>query len=105
MYPFDSRKTQYKSAVRAIAVNERVKLRIIVPRSMRCCGAQLAVKKDGDGEDTVRYGMFWAGMCGSENEYWELHFYATTPGLYFYHFELDTPWGKNYIKNTSNHNG
>lgn len=100
MYPFDSRKTQYKSAVRAIAVNERVKLRIIVPRSMRCCGAQLAVKKDGDGEDTVRYGMFWAGMCGSENEYWELHFYATTPGLYFYHFELDTPWGKNYIKNT-----
>lgn len=97
MQPFDSRKTEYKSAVRAIAVNEKVKLRIIVPRSMGCSGARLAVYKDG--EETVFYGMFWAGMCTDNHEYWELHFYATTPGLYFYHFELDTPWGLNYLKN------
>lgn len=97
MQPFDSRKTEYKSAVRAIAVNEKVKLRIIVPRSMGCSGARLAVYKDG--EETVFYGMFWAGMCTDNYEYWELHFYATTPGLYFYHFELDTPWGLNYLKN------
>lgn len=97
MQPFDSRKTEYKSAVSAIAVNEKVKLRIIVPRSMGCSGARLAVYKDG--EETVFYGMFWAGMCTDNYEYWELHFYATTPGLYFYHFELDTPWGLNYLKN------
>ena len=97
MQPFNSRKTEYKSAVRAIAVNEKVKLRIIVPRSMGCSGARLAVYKDG--EETVFYGMFWAGMCTDNYEYWELHFYATTPGLYFYHFELDTPWGLNYLKN------
>ena len=97
MQPFNSRKTEYKSAVRAIATDEKVKLRIIVPRSMECSGARLAVRKDG--EDTVFYGMFWAGMCSNDHEYWELHFYATTPGLYFYHFELDTPWGLNYIKN------
>ena len=97
MQPFDSRKTEYKSAVRAIAVNEKVKLRIIVPRSTGCSGARLAVYKDG--EETVFYGMFWAGMCTDNYEYWELHFYATTPGLYFYHFELDTPWGLNYLKN------
>ena len=98
MQPFNSRKTEYKSAVRAIATREKVKFRIIVPRSMGCSGSRLAVRKDG--EDTVFYSMFWAGMCGNDNEFWELHFYATTPGLYFYHFELDTPWGLNYIKNT-----
>lgn len=98
MQPFNSRKTEYKSAVRAIATREKVKFRIIVPRSMGCSGARLAVRKDG--EDTVFYSMFWAGMCGNDHEFWELHFYATTPGLYFYHFELDTPWGLNYLKNT-----
>ena len=43
--------------------------------------------------------MFWAGMCGDDHEYWELHFNATTPGLYWYHFELDTAWGKSFIRN------
>ncbi len=94
---FDSRKTEYKSVVSAIATNEKVKFRIAVPRAMGCTGASLAVFKDG--EDTVYYGMFWAGMCGEDYEYWELHFSATTSGLYFYHFELDTPWGKSFIKN------
>ncbi len=103
MQPFDSRKTEYKSAVRAIAVDEKVKLRIIVPRAMGCSGARLAVFKDG--EETVYYGMFWAGMCANEHEYWELHFYATTPGIYFYHFELDTPWGVNYIKHSAEGKG
>lgn len=55
----------------------------------------LVVTKDG--ETPVPYGMFWAGMCGTEAEYWELHFAATTPGLYFYHFELDTPWGLHFV--------
>jgi len=97
MQIFNSRKTEYKSHISAVAADERVKLRIIVPRSMQCSGARLAVFKDN--EDTVYYGMFWAGMCGSDYEYWELHFCATTPGLYFYHFELDTPWGTSFLKN------
>ena len=97
---FDSRKTEYKSIVSAIATEEDVKLRIIVPRSMGCTGANLAICKEG--EETVYYGMFWAGMCGDDNEFWELHFSATTAGLYFYHFELDTPWGKSFIRNVGN---
>lgn len=97
---FDSRKTEYKSVVSAISTDEQVKLRIIVPRSIGCTAANLAVYKEG--EEIVYYGMFWAGMCGESNEFWELHFSATTAGLYFYHFELDTPWGKSFIKNTGN---
>lgn len=97
MYIFDSRKTEYKSKIRAIATNESVKLRIIVPRSMACHGASLCVHKDN--EENCFYSMFWAGMCGDDREYWELHFNATTPGLYWYHFELDTAWGKSFIRN------
>ncbi len=97
---FNSRKKEYKSVISAIATDEKVRLRIVVPRSMGCSCAKLAVYKDG--ESTVCYDMFWAGMCGNEHEYWELHFSATTSGLYFYHFELETPWGITYIKNIGN---
>lgn len=94
---FNSRKIEYKDKIRAIATDEKVKLRIIVPRSMKCCGATLCVVKEN--ESPAYYSMFWAGMCGDDNEYWELHFFATTPGLYLYHFELDTPWGRSFVRN------
>lgn len=97
MIIFDSRSKEYKSKISAIATDEAVKLRIIVPRSMNCSGAYLAVAKEQ--EDMVYYPMFWAGMCGDDNEFWELHFSATTSGLYWYHFEIDTPWGRNHIRN------
>lgn len=97
MNVFDSRKTEYKDKIRAIATDEPVKLRIIVPRSMSCSNALLCVAKEG--ESAAYYSMFWAGMCGDDHEYWELHFTATTPGLYWYHFELDTPWGKSFVRN------
>ncbi len=103
MQIYNSRDKSYKSIVSAIATNEKCKFRIIVPRNMKCCAAQLAITKDG--EDTAFYNMFWAGMCGNNFEYWELHFYATTPGLYFYHFVLDTPWGKSYVKNAGDGRG
>lgn len=103
MQIYNSRDKSYKSIVSAIATNEKCKFRIIVPRDMKCCAAQLAITKDG--EDTAFYNMFWAGMCGDNFEYWELHFYATTPGLYFYNFVLDTPWGKSYVKNAGDGRG
>ncbi len=69
-----------------------------MPRACKCSCATLVVTKEGEG--TAYYGMFWAGMCNDDHEFWELHFSAQTPGLYFYHFELDTPWGKSFIYNT-----
>ena len=98
MEVFNSRKTEYKSAVRAIRVGESVKLRICLPRSMNCSSALLCVTKDF--ESTVYYNMFWAGHAQDDREYWELHFSATTSGLYWYHFELETPWGRNFITNS-----
>lgn len=67
---------------------------------MRCSGAVLCVAKEN--ETAAYYGMYWAGMCGNDHEYWELHFSATTQGLYWYHFEIDTPWGKSFIRSIGN---
>lgn len=103
MQIFNSRKKEYKSLISAIAVDERVKFRLIVPRCIKCSCAKLAVFKDG--ESTVYYNMFWAGMCGENHEFWEIHFSATTAGLYFYHFELETPWGNSLVKNVGNGEG
>ena len=100
MSVFDSRKKEYKDKIRAIATDEAVRLRIVVPRSIGCTGACLCITKEN--EDAAYYGMLWAGMCGEDSEYWELHFSATTPGLYFYHFELETPWGKSFIRHVGN---
>ncbi len=101
MLIYDSRNKDYKSKISALATGEACRFRITVPRDMKCSCANFAVTKEGEGECTVYYGMFWAGMCGDSHEYWELHFSAETPGLYFYHFELDTPWGKTFIKKSA----
>lgn len=103
MQIFNSRKKEYKSQISAIAVDEQVKFRLVVPRCIKCSCARLAVFKDN--ESTVYYNMFWAGMCGESHEYWEIHFSATTAGLYFYHFELETPWGNSLVKNDGNGEG
>lgn len=105
MLIFNSRDKAYKSKISALATDEQCKFRIIVPRDCRCSCATLAITKEGENECTAYYGMFWAGMCGDDYEYWELHFSATTSGLYFYHFELDTPWGKSFIMNVGNGRG
>lgn len=105
MLIFNSRDNNYKSIISALATDEQCKLRITVPRDCKCSSATLVVTKEGDGECAAYYGMFWAGMCGDDYEYWELHFSATTPGLYFYHFELDTPWGKSFIMNVGDGKG
>lgn len=103
MQIFNSRKKEYKSQISAIAVDEQVKFRLVVPRCIKCSCARLAVFKDN--ESTVYYNMFWAGMCGESHEFWEIHFSATTAGLYFYHFELETPWGNSLVKNVGNGEG
>lgn len=103
MLIYNSRDKAYKSKISALATDELCKFRIVVPRACHCSCAVLAVTKED--EDTAYYGMFWAGMCGDDFEYWELHFSATTEGLYFYHFELDTPWGKSFIKNIGDGKG
>lgn len=103
MLIYNARDKRYKSVVSALATDEKVRFKIIVSRDFACTGAKLAITKEG--EETVFYDMFWVGMHEEYDEYWEVHFSATTSGLYFYHFELQTPWGINCIKNAGGGKG
>lgn len=50
-----------------------------------------------DGEDTVYRDMFWCGMNGESEEWWDITLTIESEGLYFYHFTYETPFGKGNI--------
>lgn len=86
---FNSRNPAFRYPTGAVADCLPVHFRIDMPRDLRCSAARLLVRHDEDG--TVdRYDMFWCGMNGDNHEWWECHYAAQKPGLYFYHFEVDT---------------
>ena len=50
-----------------------------------------------DGEDTVYRDMYWCGMNGDNEEWWDITVTIESEGLYFYHFIYETPFGKGNI--------
>ena len=93
---FNSRETDYRNPVGAIACGTGVHFRIVLPRDLKCSGAFLSLKDDMGG-DTNIYGMFWAGMVGDDHEQWECDVNVNRIGLYWYHFGLETCHGRRYI--------
>lgn len=65
-----------------------------MPRAFMCSNVQLVIHKDK--EDTVYRNMYWCGMEGDSEEWWDITLDFTT-GLYFYHFTYETPFGKGNI--------
>ncbi len=91
---FKSRDPQYKSPVGAVEAGTSVHFRISLPRDISCSAAWLVISKDiGSYEGFQLYDMFWCGMKGENEEWWECDFTPDTTGLYFYHFELKTNRG------------
>ncbi len=50
-----------------------------------------------DGESTVYRDMYWCGMNGDNEEWWDITFTIDSEGLYFYHFTYETPFGTGNI--------
>ena len=86
---FNSRNPIYRYPTGAVANCMPVHFKITMPRDLRCSAARLIVKNDTTGEEQT-FGMFWCGMNGDNFEWWECHFAAKEPGLYFYYFSVDT---------------
>ena len=93
-YPFNSRKTLYRSKIGAVASGETLRLRLLLHNDAHCHNAFLCIKKD------------------SENYYNEIHlepkewldsyrFYDTEitldTGLYWYHFRYDSDFGPFFV--------
>lgn len=93
---FNSRNEDYRCPTGAVPFGTNIHFRIILERSLHCTGAVLAVKDDRFG-DTLVNGMYWAGMVGDDHEVWECDLRVDRVGLYWYHFGLDTCYGRRYI--------
>lgn len=86
---FNSRNPVYRYPTGAVEDRLAVHFKITLPRDLRCSAARLMVRNDADGTEQTM-GMFWCGMNGEQFEWWECHFAAPEPGLYFYWFTFDT---------------
>ncbi len=65
-----------------------------MPRSFSCQKVTLVIHKDG--EDNQYRDLFWCGMNGESEEWWDINISFNT-GLYFYHFTYETPFGRGNI--------
>ena len=93
--PYISTKEYHKFPLGAVEEESQLTFRIILPRDFGCTGARIIIAKDG--EEPRSYGMWWDCMQGDNEEWWKVQLFFSEKGLYFYHFEYDTPFGTSRI--------
>lgn len=97
---FNSRDEFYKSKFGAVKTDEKFKLRLILPRSFSVTAAYFMLRSDAD--EFKEYKMFWAGMNGEDKEIWDIEISISESGLYWYHFDYDSSWGRGSVCSTQN---
>lgn len=100
---FNSRDEFYKSKFGAVEACEKFRLRLVLPRSFSVNAAYFMLRRD-DGEFTEQ-SMFWAGMMGDDKEIWDIETSIPESGLYWYHFDYDSSWGRGSVCSTQNGTG
>ena len=96
--PFNSRDLFFKNKFGSIEMGEEIHLRLCLPRSFCCSGAVFMLRRDdGDYEERP---MLWAGMCDDETEMWDIHTTVDREGLYWYHFDYFSAYGRSSILQT-----
>ena len=93
---FNSRNPVYRSPSGAVPAGTAIHFKITMPRSLHCSAARLLVTDDATGKRQT-LGMFWCGMNGGQDEWWECHFTTPKAGLYFYRFSMDTQPGRRIL--------
>ena len=103
--PFNSRDTFYKSKFGAVK-NRRKNFvsGLFLPRSffrhgglLLCCGATTV--------NFCEHKMCWAGMNGDDKEIWDIELSVPECGLYWYHFDYDSSWGRGSVYNIGDGKG
>ena len=101
--PYNSRLTYHKSPFGAVCEGENVTLRIVMPRSFGCIGANLILESDS-GKTSV-YPMEWERMEGENEEWWRVSFDVGEQGLYWYRFSVSQRDGDSFITRFDNSTG
>lgn len=93
--PFNSREQKHKSIFGSIAAGDSLRLAVLMPRNFCCSKVTLVLHKDGCPDE--RRDMYWCGMNGDNEEWWDITISYPEAGLYFYHFTYETPYGTGNI--------
>ncbi len=93
--PYNSRLIYHKSPFGAVCEGAEITLRIVMPVSFGCTGADLVLDNDR-GEKTV-YPMEWERPEGTAEEWWKVTFTAGEQGLYWYRFTVKNEYGESLI--------
>ncbi len=94
--PYNSRKDYHKSKFGAVEEGTPVVFRIVMPRNFSVSAAYLVIREEFSREKQ-QLSMQWDCMQGDSEEWWKIEFTPESEGLYFYHFEYDTPFGRSVI--------
>ncbi len=95
LIPYNSRDYRHKSIFGSTAAGDSLRLAVLMPRSFSCCKVTLIFHKDGEGEQSRD--LYWCGMNGANEEWWDITLSFETPGLYYYHFTYETAFGRGNI--------
>ncbi len=92
--PFNSRDLKHKSVFGSTAAGDSLWLCVCMPRDMGCTAVYLVTGLDGCPKERIK--LDWRS---TDNiiEWWGIEHTFWVPGLYYYHFEYDTPWGTGRI--------
>ncbi len=94
--PFRSRSALHKTPFGAVAAQDELTLRVILPRRLGCRGVERCWG-DYDGAWETRAPFAWEGMQGDDEEWWRLRLRIPEPGLYRYRFALRTDTGEEWV--------
>lgn len=95
LIPFNSRDCFFKDKFGSVEAGERIHLRLLLPRSF-CCSAAYFMLRADDGSFVGRE-MYWAGMSGDDCEIWDIFTAVEEPGLYWYHFDYCSSYGRSSV--------
>lgn len=93
--PFNSRDSRHKSIFGSIAAGENLRFSVLMPRSINCSKVTLVIHDDFN--NYSYHDLLWCGMNGDSEEWWGIDYTFENIGLYFYHFNYETPFGTNHI--------
>lgn len=101
--PYNSRNGLHKSPYGAVKEKQNITFSVVLPRHLQCSAVYLVIKEDTS--DYIYLPLIWSSMEGEGEEWWKLNYTSQFSGIYFYHFEYDTPWGRYSIRHNGNCKG
>lgn len=92
--PYNSRDIRHKSIFGSTAAGDSLWLSVCMPRDMGCSAVYLVTGPDGGNKEYIK--LDWKST-DNITEWWSAEYTYRETGLYFYHFEYETAWGRGRI--------